>query len=428
MGAAARAALREAAMGIARMLRFGSLALGAALLLAPSPAPAQQAAAPDLVARGKYLATAGDCTACHTVPGGTPYAGGRDFKLPFGTLYSRNITPDVETGIGSWNDDDFVRAMQQGIAKGGEHLYPVFPYTAYTRLSRDDVLAIKAYLFSLPPAHNVPPANTLAFPFNQRWTLAVWNLLFNPDARLEPDPAQSADWNRGAYLVEGLEHCGECHTPRRVAQSLNNSRKFAGAVAQGWMAYNITGDKQSGLGGWSDAALTAYLTTGHGGGHSSASGPMDEAIDDSLRALTADDIHAIVVYLRSIAPIETVPAIAQTPPAATEAPPPGGLGEKVFADNCANCHNWDGSGTQSSHAALVGSRTVNDAAATNLLAILLSGSNAKRPTEPGFMPPFGSGHSDDELAAVANFVNLYFGDGTAKVTAADVDKERKALP
>ena len=422
-------------MRVARILRFGSFVLGAALLAAspgpaqtPAPQPAAPPAAADPVARGKYLATAGDCVACHTVPGGTPFAGGRDFKLPFGTLYSRNITPDVATGIGSWSDDDFVRAMQQGVAKGGEHLYPAFPYTSYTKLSRDDMLAIKAYLFSLPPTHSVPPANTLTFPFNQRWTLIFWNLLFNPDKRLEPDPAQSPDWNRGAYLVEGLEHCGECHTPRRVTESLNNSRKFAGAVAQGWMAYNITGDKQSGIGGWTDAALTSYLTTGHADGHSSASGPMAEAIVDSLRYLTPSDIHAIVVYLRSIAPTETVPAIAQKPPAAAGAAPPASLGEQVFAGDCANCHNWDGNGAQSPYAALLASRTVNDPAATNLLAILLSGSNIPLPAQHVFMPPFGHGHSDDELAAVADFVNGYFGDGTAKVTAADVDKARKALP
>lgn len=415
----------------ARDLRFRflsvSLALGAALLVA-APSVAQTPGAADPVARGEYLARAGDCVACHTAPGGKPYAGGVAFKLPFGTLYSRNITPDPETGIGSWSDDDFVRAMQQGIAKSGEHLYPAFPYTAYTKLSRDDILAIKAYIFSLTPVRSVPPENHLAFPFNQRWGLAVWNLFFNPDKRLEPDPAQSPAWNRGAYLVEALEHCGECHTPRHVTQSLDNSQKFAGAIAQGWMAYNITAHPQSGLGGWTDDALTAYLTTGHAEGHSSASGPMAEAIVDSLRYLTADDIQAIVVYLRAIPAIETVPAIAQNPPAATADGPPGGLGAQVFAGNCANCHDWDGKGAQSPYANLLGSRTVNDPAATNVMAILLQGSNTPLPAQHVFMPPFVRGHSDDELAAATNFVNHYFGNGTANVTAADVGKARAALP
>jgi mono/diheme cytochrome c family protein len=243
-----------------------------------------------------------------------------------------------------------------------------------------------------------------------------------------PDPSKDAAWNRGAYLVEALEHCGECHTPRRVTQSLNNSRKLSGTVTQGWMAYNITADRQSGIGGWSDAALSQYLTTGHGEGHSSASGPMAEVIVNSLGHVTPDDIRAIVVYLRSMAPIETVPAIAQNPPAVGAAEPSAGLGEQVFAGNCANCHDWDGKGVQSTYADLLGSRTVNDPAATNLMAILLKGSSAPLPAEHVFMPPFWRGHSDDELAAVVNFINGYFGNGTAKIGPADIDLSRKALP
>jgi mono/diheme cytochrome c family protein len=225
-----------------------------------------------------------------------------------------------------------------------------------------------------------------------------------------------------------LEHCGECHTPRRVTQNLDNAQKFSGAVLQGWKAYNLTPSKQSGLGGWSDEALASYLSTGHADGHSSASGPMAEAVDNSLRYATPDDIHAIVAYLRGIAPINNAPAIAQNPPAANEASPPPGLGVQVFAGNCANCHDWDGKGVQSPYADLRGSRTVNDPDATNLMAILLAGSNAPLPVEHAFMPPFARGHSDDELAAVANFVNGFFGNGTTKVTAADIDKARNALP
>ena len=330
-----------------------------------SPASAQAPNA-DLIAKGQYLATAGDCVACHTTPGGTPFVGGRAFKLPFGTIYSRNITPDKETGIGSWSDDEFITAMQKGVAKGGEHLYPAFPYTAYTKLSRDDVLAIKAYLFSLTPVKNATPEDALSFPFNQRWALAFWNILFNPDKRFEADPKQSADWNRGAYLVEGLEHCGECHTPRRFTQSLNNSQKFAGAVTQGWMAYNITADSDSGVGGWSDDALASYLSTGHADGHSSAAGPMLEAVNDSLSHLTAQDIHAIVVYLRSAAPIKTVTAVAQNPPARSAATPPtADLGAQIFAGECANCHGWDGIGVQSPYASMVGSRTLKQITRTS---------------------------------------------------------------
>jgi len=401
----------------------------AALLLGLAAAPAwAQAPGGDVVARGEYLVRAGDCVACHTMPGGAAFAGGRAIKLPFGTIYVRNITPDAETGIGRWTDDDFVRAMQQGVSKSGEHLYPAFPYTSYTKLSRDDVLAIKAYLFSLPPVRQATPPADLKFPYNQRWAMAAWNLLFNPNERLTPDPAKPADWNRGAYLVEALGHCGECHTPRRFTQSLDNSQKFAGTVQQGWQAYNITADKQSGIGGWSDEALASYLSTGHADGHGSASGPMAEAIADSLSHLTPDDIRAIVVYLRGIPAISTVPAVAEAPAASKATPPAPSLGSRIFAGECANCHRWDGSGAQSRYAALLGSRTVNDPDATNLVTILLGGSDVRYPGGRVFMPPFGKGRSDDELAAVANFTSAYFGNGTTHLTAADIDRVRKQLP
>jgi mono/diheme cytochrome c family protein len=407
---------------ILRLLPFWT-----AILLVASPVLAQTQDG-DAVTRGRYLAQAGDCVACHTTAANQPYAGGRAFKLPFGTIYSRNITPDPETGIGSWSDDDFLRAMQHGVAKDGEHLYPAFPYTAYTKLSVQDTLAIKAYLFSLKPVHAKTPEDTLSFPYNQRWALALWNLVFNSDARMQSDPQKSPEWNRGAYLVEALGHCGECHTPRRFTQSLNDSQKFSGTVAQGWMAYNITGDKKSGIGGWTDEALVSYLSTGHAEGHSSASGPMAEVISDSLRFLTQDDIRAIVAYLRGVAPIETVPALAGNPPARAGGKPQPGLGEQIFAGDCANCHNWDGNGAQSPYADLAGSRTVNDPDATNLTAVVLSGSRIELGGQPIFMPPFARGHTDDELAAIVNFTNGYFGNGSAKVTAGDVAKARGALP
>ena len=206
----------------------------------------------DPVARGQYLTRAADCVACHTAPKGTPFAGGRAFKLPFGTLYSTNITPDIESGIGGWGDEDFVRALHEGIRKDGEHLYPAFPYPSYTLLTRGDVLAIKGYLFSLDPVRNVPPANELSFPFNQRYLMVFWNLLFNPDQRFRPNIKQNPEWNRGAYLAEALGHCGDCHTPRNLLQGLSSNRKFAGAVIEGWKAYNITPDPAWGIGDWSD--------------------------------------------------------------------------------------------------------------------------------------------------------------------------------
>ena len=253
-----------------------------------------------LVERGEYLARAADCEACHTVKGGEPFTGGLAFNLPFGTLYSPNITPDKETGIGNWSDADFLNALHKGVAPDGMRLYPAFPYAAYTMISDADGLAIKAFLFSLPARHVTTPANTLAFPFNQRWLMAFWSAFFNSDRRFEPTPTQSPEWNRGAYLAEALAHCGDCHTPRNLMQALDNRKKFSGAVAAGWKAYNITQDKQSGIGGWSDDALAGFLATGHATGYGTASGPMGEAVDKSLMHLAPEDIKALVAYLRTI--------------------------------------------------------------------------------------------------------------------------------
>jgi mono/diheme cytochrome c family protein len=408
-------------------------AVAAAVVIAvhvpdPGLSPALAQRQPD-VTHGQYIATLGDCAACHTKPGGKTLAGGLPLKTPLGTIYTTNITPDRDTGIGAYSFTDFARAVRLGVRPDGARLYPAMPYTGYAKMTDEDLQDLFAYLQkNVAAVQETPPANTLRWPFNQRWSMAFWNVVFLDSAHFAPDPSKDAQWNRGAYVVEALEHCGECHTPRRITQNLDNAQKFSGAALQGWKAYNITSSKQSGVGGWSDESLASYLSTGHADGHSSASGPMAEAVDNSLRYATADDIHAIVAYLRSIAPIDNAPAIAQNPPAANEASPPPGLGVQVFAGNCANCHDWNGKGVQSPYADLNGSRTVNDPDATNLTAILLAGSNAPLPVEHAFMPPFARGHGDDVLAAVANFVNGFFGDGTAHVSAADIDKARKALP
>ena len=225
----------------------------------PTGVPAALAGA-DPLARGEYLTRAADCAACHTAPGGKQFAGGRAFKLPFGTLYSPNITADKETGIGDWSDDDFVRALHKGIGKDGKYLYPAFPYPSYTLMTRNDALAIKTYLFSLKPIRNVAPADDLAFPFNQRYLMVFWNPLFNPDHRFRPNSDKTAEWNRGAYLSEALGHCGDCHTPRNLLQALNSSQKYAGAVIEGWKAYNITPDPAWGIGAWSTPQLVEYLS------------------------------------------------------------------------------------------------------------------------------------------------------------------------
>ncbi len=258
-----------------------------------------------LIDRGRYLVRAADCGACHTAIGGPPFAGGRAFVLPFGTIYSTNITPDKDTGIGRYTDSDFLAAVHRGVRRDGARLYPAMPFASYTFVTDADALAIKTYLFSLTPINAPAIPNTFAFPFNQRWAMGVWAMMFNANRRFEPHANQSAEWNRGAYLVEALAHCGECHTPRNLFQALDNRRKFAGAVTGGWRAYNITSDPTSGVGSWTEAALAHYLATGHAEGRGTAAGPMGEAIDLSLVHLTGEDIAAMVAYLRTVPPVAT---------------------------------------------------------------------------------------------------------------------------
>src|ERR1700733_4752344 len=304
-----------------------------------------------LIERGEYLTRAADCAACHDSPNGKPFAGGLPFTLPLGTIYSTNITADRETGIGSWSDDDFVRALHRGIAPGGRYLYPAFPYTSFTAMSRDDALAIKAYLFSLPPQHVANKENNLSFPFNQRWGMAFWDLVFLRDRRFAPDPAQSAAVNRGAYLATALGHCGECHTPRNLAYGLESGRAFAGEVLQGWDAYNITSDERAGVGAWSDAQLASFLSSAHAQDHGAAAGPMAEAVENSLQYLTPEDIGALVAYLRTVAAQTSGDDVSSSPAASVQGPG-NEPGRHVFEGGCVNCHEYNGDGRQTVYASL----------------------------------------------------------------------------
>src|SRR5262249_49294112 len=299
----------------------------------PTGAPGDLAKA-DTVRRGGYLAQAADCMVCHTAPGGAPFAGGLVLPAPSGSLYSTNITADRDTGIGNYSDQDFLNAVQRGIRKDGARLYPAMTYTSYTFMTDADVLAIKAYLFSLLAVPKQNQRNTLQFPFNQRWGMIFWSWAFNPNTRFAPNTAKSAEWNRGAYIAEALAHCGACHTPRNLAFAPDNRRKFSGAVAAGWRAYNITSDRGTGIGLWSDDEVFAYLAKGHAMGRGTASGPMGEAVDRSFSQMEPTDIRALATYLRS------VPAIVSSEPATIAPPAPaspkeGGaianaLGRKVF--------------------------------------------------------------------------------------------------
>jgi mono/diheme cytochrome c family protein len=389
----------------------------------PTGVPAALANA-DPVKRGEYLARAADCMVCHTVPGGGAYAGGLAFPLPFGTLYSTNITADKDTGIGDYSDADFLNAVQRGIRKDGARLYPAMPYTSYAYMTDADALAIKAYLFSLPPVHAENRADTLTFPYNQRWSMMFWSLLFNADTRFAPNTAQTPQWNRGAYIAEALAHCGECHTPRNLAFALDNRKKFAGAVAAGWKAFNITSDKGTGIGGWSDDEVFAYLANGHASGRGTAAGPMGEAVDHSFSAMVPADIHALVSYVRSVPPVTSSEPATIAPPA-PPSPRDGGAtadvaGRTVFEQACVSCHNWTGVSAISPYATISGARAVNDPSATNVAQIVISGTMRHTPEGIISMPAFGNAYSDVEIAAVANYVTGRFGSEPSQITEKDV--------
>jgi mono/diheme cytochrome c family protein len=394
----------------------------------PTGVPASLAKA-SAVERGEYLARAADCMVCHTAAGGKEYAGGLGFKLPFGTLYSTNITPDKETGIGNYSDQEFLAAVQHGKRQDGAMLYPAMPYTSYTYLSDADALAIKAYLFSLPPVRASAPDNTLGFPFNQRWAMWFWSTVFSPDTRYMPDTSKTPEWNRGAYLTEALAHCGECHTPRNLAFALDNRKKFGGAITAGWRAFNISSDKATGVGGWSDDDLISYLSIGHAKGRGTASGPMGEAVDHSFSKLAPEDIKAIVAYLRSVPAVASTDLPATTAPAAPashkEGPTADARGKIVFQQACVSCHGWSGESPVSPMATLTGAVAVNDPGATNVAQIVISGTKRHTPEDALSMPGFGQAYTDDDIAAVANYVTARFGAKGSKLTAKDVAELRK---
>jgi mono/diheme cytochrome c family protein len=397
----------------------------------PTGVPAELKSA-GVIERGEYLTRAADCVVCHTAEGGTPFAGGRAFVLPFGTLYSTNITPDSETGIGNYTDANFLDAVHKGIGRGGTKLYPAMPYASYTYMSNEDALAIKAYLFTLKALHAPAPQNTLVFPFNQRSLMGIWATLFNPDVRFEPNADRSDEWNRGAYLAEAMEHCGECHTPRNLAFALNNRRKFAGTIQAGWRAYNITPDHSSGVGSWSDADLEHYLSTGHADGRGTAAGPMGEAVDESLSHLKPSDITALVSYLRTVPDIATSDLpVPRTHPASTvysegataNANPHG---QTVYEGACAGCHGWTGISPVLPPATLTGTRSINDATANNVAQVIIRGGQRHTAASATDMPAFGDAYSDAEIASVANYVTARFGTQGSALTAAKVAKLRAA--
>lgn len=431
----------------------GPIGWGLALWLATAaPAHAQPAFPPAEVERGRYLTVAGDCTACHTAPvrrgspAPVPFAGGYPIVSPLGAIISSNITPSRAHGIGAYTEADFARALRQGIRRDGAHLYPAMPYTAYAGLSDADIHALYAYFMqSVAPVEQDPPKTALPFPFNVRASMALWNGLFLNSARVIPDPKHDAQWNRGAYLVEALEHCSACHSPRGLLMNESRSARFAGGSLGAWYAPNITSDPVAGIGGWRREELVSYLKTGRAPGKAQAAGGMAEAVTHSLQHLTDADLEAIAAYIATIPPAgdhrEAKPAYGFGA-AFTSDPALRGEsweakaedGAALYSGLCASCHGVTGQGSRDhAYPSLVGNTTVGAARADNLVAVIREGVDRDAAGHHSLMPGFGADSpvqtlSDADVARVATYVRARFGPGGPAVTADDVSTLRRGGP
>jgi len=374
------------------------------------------------IERGRYLAAAGDCAACHTADGGKPYAGGRPVPTPFGVIYSTNITPDKESGIGRWTEEQFYRAMHEGISADGKHLYPAFPYPWYTKLSRDDVDAIKAFLDALPPVREDNKQTALPWPFSVREVMAGWNTLYFHKREFKPDPGQSAEWNRGAYLVEGLGHCSACHTPKNIAGGLKTGQNLEGGYGENWYATSLTNDVRDGLGDWTLDDIVQYLKTG-ANAKAAATGPMAEVIENSTQHLNDADLRAIAAYLRSV-------------PGRNEAKSPEtdkqrlARGEALYIDQCSGCHMEDGSGQPHVFPPLKGNAVVQAREPGAMLHMIIDGariaSTKSNPTGLA-MPAFGWKLTDQEVADLATYLRAAWGNKGAPVSVSDVKSTRERV-
>jgi mono/diheme cytochrome c family protein len=390
----------------------------------PSRSQEAWAATPDNIARGAYLARAGDCLACHTARGGAAYAGGRAIDTPFGRLYGPNLTPDMATGIGAWSADQFWNALHNGVARDGRLLYPAFPYPHYTRITRDDADALFAYLRSLAPVRQPNQPHELRFPYNSQLALAGWRLLYFRPGVHSSDQARPAEWNRGAYLVEGLGHCSACHSTRNAFGASGGGLSGGLIPTVGWYAPSLTSDSEAGLGKWDVPHIVQLLRTGVSP-QGAVFGPMAEVVGQSLQHLSEPDVQAMAVYLKSL------PA---TPDRRTPAPPPSEdmmkLGRQLYENSCADCHGADGRGSGTAYPPLAGNRALTMEEPVNAIRIVLNGgfppSTGGNPRPYG-MPPYSPVMSDAEVAAVVSYVRASWGNAAPAVRAAEVNRYR-AVP
>ena len=378
----------------------------------------------DQIERGRYLAVLGDCAGCHTAPGGQPFAGGVALQTPFGTIVAPNITPDRDTGIGNWTTEEFVAALREGRGHNATRLYPAMPYPAYTKMTDTDVLAMRAYLATVAPVHNMVIANQLPFPLNIRFAMVFWNWLNFTPGRYQANPEKTAEWNRGAYIVGGPGHCGTCHTPKTMLGGDKASSPLTGATLQGWFAPNITTNPDKGIGGWSKDDLFQYLKTGTNN-WTLASGPMAEAVTHSTSQMTDEDITAISTYLKDGAASDlSRPA----PVAANDSTMRAGAA--IYKDSCAACHRDSGEGDSHLFPRLAGSALVQSDDPTTLAHVVLQGTRAvatsTRPTAPA-MPAFDWRLNDAQVASVLTYIRNSWGNAASSVSANTIATQRTSL-
>jgi len=381
------------------------------------------------IAKGEYLARAGDCIACHTNPGDPLFSGGLPMPTPFGTLFSTNITPDPDTGIGTWNADQFYGALHTGRFPDGGLMYPAMPYGSYTKVTRADSDAMFAYLRSVPPVHRQNKSDELRFPYDNRELILGWRTLFFSQGEYQPDPGKSAEWNRGAYLVEGLGHCGMCHTPINALGGNDASQAFQGGLIpmQNWYAPSLTSNKEAGLGEWSIDEIVDLLRTGVSR-RGAVYGPMAEVVYDSLQYLNDADVRAMAVYLKSLG--QGQPPGAQV----SNIPVPESslllsFGQTVYQAHCAACHQSDGRGMPPQYPPLAANPSIQMQSAVNPIRMVLNGGlppGTQGNPQPFGMPPFAQILSDDEVAAVVTYIRAAWGNHGAPVSSIEANALRSA--
>lgn len=376
---------------------------------------------PELIAYGKALVEAGGCAGCHTADPARPFAGGKRIDTPFGAVYAPNLTPDRDTGIGAWADADFTRALRYGIAPDGSNYYPAFPYPYFTKMTKDDTLAIRAYLGSLAPvvSRNRPPE--LRWPFGYRRLVRVWNAFYFKPGLFEPDQSQSAAWNRGGYLVTGLAHCGACHTPKNYFGADKAAQALSGNEVGGWYAPRLDGAARSGLKSWSVEDISEYLQSGRNA-KSHADGLMAEVVVNSTSKMSDADVKAIALYLKSLPPSRRETIV--TPPEEAEMT----AGKAVYAKLCIACHEADGSGAPRIYPPLPGNALLQSVNPSSTLRIILDGAHTvttPRAPNTGEMPAYAKQLSNDEIAAVTNYIRNSWGNAGLMVTPAQVARARK---